>query len=67
MRFKAMRFKLQKNIFGGGKRIHNQQYGAFSRRTTGSVRIVGALPATVLFLLVQKRLISGLTQGAVKG
>ena len=29
--------------------------------------IVGALPATVLFLLVQKRLISGLTQGAVKG
>ena len=29
--------------------------------------IVGALPATVLFLLVLKRLISGLTQGAVKG
>ena len=29
--------------------------------------IIGALPATVLFLLVQKRLISGLTQGAVKG
>ncbi|MCT4368905.1 carbohydrate ABC transporter permease [Yangia mangrovi] len=29
--------------------------------------IVGALPATVLFLAVQKRLISGLTQGAVKG
>jgi multiple sugar transport system permease protein len=29
--------------------------------------IVGALPATVLFLIVQKRLISGLTQGAVKG
>lgn len=29
--------------------------------------IVGAMPATVLFLLVQKRLISGLTQGAVKG
>ncbi|MBR3371362.1 carbohydrate ABC transporter permease [Roseinatronobacter sp.] len=29
--------------------------------------IVGALPATILFLLVQKRLISGLTQGAVKG
>ncbi|MFV0335713.1 MAG: carbohydrate ABC transporter permease [Tropicimonas sp.] len=29
--------------------------------------IVGALPATVLFLVVQKRLISGLTQGAVKG
>ena len=29
--------------------------------------IVGALPATVLFLIVQKRLISGMTQGAVKG
>ncbi len=29
--------------------------------------IVGAMPATVLFLLIQKRLISGLTQGAVKG
>ncbi|MBE3640177.1 carbohydrate ABC transporter permease [Mangrovicoccus algicola] len=29
--------------------------------------ITGALPATILFLLVQKRLISGLTQGAVKG
>lgn len=29
--------------------------------------IVGALPATVLFLIVQRRLISGLTQGAVKG
>ena len=29
--------------------------------------IVGAMPATALFLLVQKRLISGLTQGAVKG
>lgn len=29
--------------------------------------IVGALPATVLFLIVQKRLIGGLTQGAVKG
>ena len=33
--------------------------------TAGS--IVGAMPATVLFLIVQKRLISGLTQGAVKG
>ena len=31
--------------------------------STGS----GALPATILFLLVQKRLIGGLTQGAVKG
>ncbi|MBA8820951.1 sugar ABC transporter permease [Ochrobactrum sp. P6BS-III] len=29
--------------------------------------VVGAMPATVLFLLVQKRLIGGLTQGAVKG
>ncbi|WP_338040664.1 carbohydrate ABC transporter permease [Nitratireductor luteus] len=29
--------------------------------------IVGALPATILFLIVQRRLISGLTQGAVKG
>ena len=29
--------------------------------------VVGALPATLLFLLVQKRLVGGLTQGAVKG
>ena len=29
--------------------------------------IIGALPATMLFLIVQKRLVSGLTQGAVKG
>ncbi|MEN5277652.1 carbohydrate ABC transporter permease [Brucella sp. TWI432] len=29
--------------------------------------VVGAMPATILFLLVQKRLIGGLTQGAVKG
>ena len=29
--------------------------------------VVGALPATILFLIVQKRLIGGLTQGAVKG
>ena len=29
--------------------------------------IVGAMPATILFLLVQRRLIGGLTQGAVKG
>lgn len=29
--------------------------------------IVGAMPATLLFLLVQKRLIAGMTQGAVKG
>jgi len=29
--------------------------------------IIGAMPATVLFLIVQKRLINGLTQGAVKG
>jgi multiple sugar transport system permease protein len=29
--------------------------------------VVGALPVTVLFLLVQRRLVGGLTQGAVKG
>lgn len=29
--------------------------------------VVGALPATLLFLLVQKRLVGGLPQGAVKG
>jgi multiple sugar transport system permease protein len=29
--------------------------------------VVGALPATMLFLLVQRRLVGGLTQGAVKG
>jgi multiple sugar transport system permease protein len=29
--------------------------------------IIGALPATILFLIVQKRLISGMTHGAVKG
>ena len=29
--------------------------------------VVGAMPATLLFLLVQRRLIGGLTQGAVKG
>jgi len=29
--------------------------------------IVGALPATILFLIVQRQLVSGLTQGAVKG
>lgn len=29
--------------------------------------VVGALPVTVLFLIVQRRLISGLTAGAVKG
>lgn len=29
--------------------------------------VVGALPATLLFLIVQRRLIGGLTQGAVKG
>jgi multiple sugar transport system permease protein len=28
---------------------------------------VGSLPATILFLLVQRRLVGGLTQGAVKG
>jgi multiple sugar transport system permease protein len=29
--------------------------------------VVGALPVTILFLLVQRRLVGGLTQGAVKG
>lgn len=29
--------------------------------------VVGALPATVLFVLIQRHLISGLTKGAVKG
>ena len=29
--------------------------------------VLGAMPATLLFLLIQRRLISGLTQGAVKG
>jgi len=29
--------------------------------------VVGAMPAAILFLLVQRRLIGGLTQGAVKG
>ena len=29
--------------------------------------LVGALPATILFLIAQRRLIGGLTQGAVKG
>lgn len=29
--------------------------------------VVGALPATLLFLVVQRRLVAGLTQGAVKG
>ncbi|NQU56850.1 MAG: carbohydrate ABC transporter permease [Rhodospirillales bacterium] len=29
--------------------------------------IMGAMPATILFLIVQKRLVGGLTQGAVKG
>ncbi len=28
---------------------------------------VGSLPATILFLVVQRRLVSGMTQGAVKG
>jgi len=29
--------------------------------------VMGAMPATILFLFIQRRLISGLTQGAVKG
>ncbi len=38
---------------------------AWGLLTAGGV--AGALPATVLFMLVQRQLISGLTQGAVKG
>jgi multiple sugar transport system permease protein len=29
--------------------------------------VLGAMPATILFLIIQRRLISGMTQGAVKG
>ena len=29
--------------------------------------VIGALPVTILFLIVQRRLVGGLTQGAVKG
>ena len=29
--------------------------------------VVGALPVTVLFMFIQRRLIAGMTQGAVKG
>jgi multiple sugar transport system permease protein len=29
--------------------------------------VIGAMPATLLFLIVQRRLVGGLTQGAVKG
>lgn len=38
---------------------------AWGLLTAGGV--VGALPVTILFLIVQRRLVSGLTQGAVKG
>lgn len=38
---------------------------AWGLLTAGGV--VGALPVTVLFLFIQKRLIAGMTQGAVKG
>ncbi|MEO5770928.1 MAG: carbohydrate ABC transporter permease [Burkholderiaceae bacterium] len=38
---------------------------AWGLLTAGGV--VGALPVTVLFLLIQTRLIAGMTQGAVKG
>jgi multiple sugar transport system permease protein len=38
---------------------------AWGLLTAGGV--VGALPVTLLFLLIQKRLIAGMTQGAVKG
>ncbi len=38
---------------------------AWGLLTSGGV--VGALPVTLLFMLIQKRLIAGMTQGAVKG
>lgn len=38
---------------------------AWGLLTAGGV--VGALPATLLFMVIQKRLIAGMTQGAVKG
>ena len=38
---------------------------AWGLLTAGGV--VGALPVTLLFMLIQKRLIAGMTQGAVKG
>ena len=38
---------------------------AWGLLTAGGV--VGALPVTVLFLLIQKRLVAGMTQGAIKG
>ena len=38
---------------------------AWGLLTSGGV--VGALPVTLLFMLIQKRLVAGMTQGAVKG
>ncbi len=38
---------------------------AWGLLTAGGV--VGALPVTLLFMLIQKRLVAGMTQGAVKG
>lgn len=38
---------------------------AWGLLTSGGV--IGALPVTILFMLIQKRLIAGMTQGAVKG
>jgi multiple sugar transport system permease protein len=38
---------------------------AWGLLTAGGV--VGALPVTVLFMLIQRRLVAGMTQGAVKG
>ncbi len=38
---------------------------AWGLLTSGGV--IGALPVTLLFMLIQKRLIAGMTQGAVKG
>ncbi len=38
---------------------------AWGLLTAGGV--IGALPVTVLFMLIQKRLVAGMTQGAIKG
>jgi multiple sugar transport system permease protein len=38
---------------------------AWGLLTAGGV--MGALPVTLLFMLIQKRLVAGMTQGAVKG
>ena len=38
---------------------------AWGLLTAGGV--IGALPVTALFMLIQRRLVAGMTQGAVKG